>query len=470
MSLLIPDLVWHDGRFQSGLAVDIDENSGRIRALLEADALPHGVRSERLTARALLPGFINAHSHAFQRLLRGRAQWRPAGAGADFWTWRDEMYRVANALSPDEVHDTARFCFIEMLLAGFTSVGEFHYIHNDPQGRAYTRPFELAERVIAAAAEAGIRIRLLNVAYATSAIGEPLRPEQRRFATPRLESFLRDTVELVESVAPLPLASVGVAPHSIRAVPRSWLRPIHTLAYGFDLPFHVHANEQPAEVAACMANYGVRPIEVFAGEGVVDSLFTAVHATHVSHGEIRLLASTGPHVCACPTTERDLGDGFLPGEELLRAGAGVTIGSDSQSMIDPFTEIRLLEYHERLRKLRRVVLGRDDGAGRVVSAPVLLEAATSAGAASLRLEAGAIAPGLLADLVAVDLEHHALAGTSGDLLAATLALSAPRDVVCDVWVGGVRRVRERRHELLAEAVSAFRRCAARLDVPARVET
>jgi formimidoylglutamate deiminase len=274
-------------------------------------------------------------------------------------------------------------------------------------------------------------------------------------------------MELVESMASRPLVSIGVAPHSIRAVPRSWLRPIHALAFGFDLPFHVHANEQPAEVAASMAAYGRRPLEMMTDEGVVDGLFTAIHATHVTHNEISLLASNGPSVCACPTTERDLGDGFLPGEELRSAGARIAIGTDGQSMIDPFAEMRLLEYHERLRKLRRVVLARTDAHGRLTNAPPLIEAGTVAGAASLRLDAGVIAPGALADLVAIDLEHHTLAGADAERLAAMVALCAPRDVVCDVWVGGVQRISDRRHTHERAASAAFRRVAAAIDSAGR---
>ncbi len=468
MPVLLADLVWRNDAFHDGLAIDIDVRSGRIRSVAEAATLPADTPVQRLTGRALLPGFVNAHSHSFQRLLRGRGQWKPHGEGADFWSWREAMYAIANTLSPDEVYDVARLCFIEMLRAGWTSVGEFHYLHNGVDGRPYARPFELAERVIAAAVDVGIRIRLLNSAYATGGVGAPLRPEQRRFATPDLEAYLRDTMNLVEMVAADPLASVGVAPHSIRAVPRTWLRPIHALAFGFDLPFHIHANEQPAEVAACLAAYGRRPIEVMAEEGVVDGLFTAVHATHVTHQEIALLGSGGPTVCACPTTERDLGDGFLAGEELLAAGAAVAIGTDSQTLLDPFAEMRLLEYHERLRKLRRVVLARDDAAGRLVTAPVLLHAATRAGAASLRLDTGEIADGAAADLVAVDLDHITLAGTNLDTLAAALTLTAPADVVCDVWVGGVQRIQDRRHAAEQEAAAAFRRAAAAVDAAARM--
>lgn len=459
MTILAPDLLWRGGSFHPGLGVEVDPRTGRIGRVVEIAGLPPGTTIRRLRDRALLPGFVNAHSHAFQRLLRGHAQWRPAGGAADFWTWREAMYRAALSLTPEQVEDVARFCFLEMLHAGWTTVGEFHYLHRDAEGRAYANPGELEDRVLAAAEAVGIRIRLLRVAYACGGIGRPLQPEQRRFATPDLEGWLHETMELAERTAGRPLVSLGVAPHSIRAVPRSWLRPIHSLAFGFDMPFHIHVAEQPAEVTASIAAYGRRPVEVLAEEGVVDALFTGVHATHISHHEIALLAEGGPTVCACPTTERDLGDGFLPGQELLAAGGRIALGSDSQIRIDPFAEMRLLETHERLRKLRRVVLGTERAGQRVETAPVLLDAGTRAGAGSLRLEVGSIEPGMFADLVAVDLEHRSLAGWTAGTLAASLVFAGAPDVVSDVWVGGVQRIEARRHAREHETLRAFRAAA-----------
>jgi formimidoylglutamate deiminase len=458
VKILAPDLLWRGHSFHSGLGVEVDPVTGRIGEIVALGSLPPGAAVQRLPDRALLPGFVNAHSHSFQRLLRGHAQWRPAGGTADFWSWRAAMYRAALFLSPEQLEDVARFCFIEMLLAGWTSVGEFHYLQRDPEGRSYGDGDELAQRVLAAAESVGIRIRLLQVAYACGGIGQALGHEQRRFATPQLEVYLRSTIELAERTAGRPLVSLGVAPHSIRAVPRAWLRPIHSLAFGFDLPFHIHVAEQPAEVSACIAAYGRRPVEVLADEGVLDGLFTAVHATHVSHHEIALLADGGPSVCACPTTERDLGDGFLPGEELLRAGGSIALGTDSQIRIDPFAEMRLLETHERLRKLRRVVLGTEH-AGRISTAPVLIDAGTRAGAAALLLDTGSIEAGMLADLVAIDLEHRVLAGWTQETLAASLVFAGSPDVVSDVWVGGVQRIQDRRHAAEPSSLRAFRAAA-----------
>lgn len=469
MPLLLPDLVWRGGAFHEGEAVDVDPSTGRIRAVIEAHDVGRTTdRPLRLPKRALLPGFVNGHSHAFQRLLRGHAQGRGAEGNADFWSWRDAMYSVALGLSPEDVYDASRFCFIEMMRAGYTSVGEFHYLHRDEQGRAYHDPTELARRVISAAEDAGMRICLLNVAYAAGGIRRPLEATQRRFATPDLEHFLLETADLAEAMTLRPLVSVGLAPHSIRAVPRSWLPSLHSLAYGMDLPIHMHVSEQPAEVAACLDAWGQRPVEILADYGMLDSLFTAVHATHLTFREIEMLALPGPVVCACPTTERDLGDGFLAAAELHEAGATIALGSDSQIVIAPLEEMRLIEYHERLRKQKRVVLTGQGPEGTHEVGPALIAMGTAAGARSLRIDAGRIEPGALADLVAVDLDHLALVGWTRTTLAALLSLAAPADVVSDVWVSGVHRVEGRYHPQEMDAAVAFRRVARRFtpDVPA----
>jgi formimidoylglutamate deiminase len=245
-------------------------------------------------------------------------------------------------------------------------------------------------------------------------------------------------------------------------VPREWLAPAHALSRRLDVPFHMHVSEQPGEVTAVLEAWGRRPVEVLAENGVIDDHLTAVHATHLTFREVELLGTPGPTICACPTTERDLGDGFLPGKELLEAGAHIAIGTDSQTMIDPLGEMRLLEYHERLRRLRRVVIASNEPADRIAVAPALLDMGTVCGARSLRVPAGRLEPGALADLVAVDLSHRALEGWSDDTLDAFLALCAPADVVSDVWVGGVQRVQGGHHRLDRESAAAFRAVARRL--------
>ncbi len=451
-TVLAPDLLWTGGRFQPGLVVEMGAD-GRIAAVREAAharGRPGEVR--RLHGRALLPGFVNAHSHAFQRLLRGRTQWRPIGGDrADFWTWRQAMYDLALGLGEDALADASRACFREMLRAGFTSVGEFHYLHRTRDGAPSEPPERLARVVVDAARDVGIRVVLLHVAYARGGIDLPLEERQRRFATPDLEAYLdgldRLRAALGQDDADHGVASVGAAPHSLRAVPREWLGAIARWCEDRAAPLHMHASEQPAEVDASRAAYGAPPVRVLAQEGVLSTRFTAVHATHLEPGEAELLGGAGATVCACPTTERDLADGFLPVESLRAAGVPVAVGSDSNAVIDPFEELRCIEYHERLRSGRRVIVAdpapRVDGGepDRLECAPPLLDAGTRNGARSLGLEAGAIEPGLLGDLVAVDLDHPALEGSGADTLASLLVFCAPSSVVREVWVGGRQVVR-----------------------------
>ncbi len=454
VSVLVPELVRVGDRFQAGLAVECDGGSGLIRRVRPATGQEEpGV--VRLPGVALIPGFVNAHSHAFQRLIRGRTQWRPADdESADFWSWRAAMYAAALELTPEEVEVVARQCFLEMLLAGWTTVGEFHYLHNDPAGRPYANRSELAERVLSAARDVGIRIALLDVCYAAGGIGRPLEHAQRRFGTTSLDAFLTGVGDLADRHAEDPLVSVGVAPHSVRAVPRDWLRPLADWARDRGAVCHMHVSEQPAEVEAAVAEWGLRPVEALAEEDVLSPSFTAVHATHLVAGEVGLLAGSGATVCACPTTERDLGDGFLPGLELLEAGVPVALGSDSQTRIDPFEEMRLVEYHERLRRRRRVVLGRRDE-HRLDAGSLLLDMAASSGARALGTGAAAIARGQPADLIGVDLHHPDIAGVPTDGLASALALCAGPGVVRHCWVAGKRRVADGRHALQETALRAF---------------
>lgn len=439
---LVPELLWQGGCFVRDRAIVLDGD--RIRAIIPAEQA--NVDARRLPRRALLPGFVNAHSHAFQRMIRGRTQWRPAhDRSADFWSWREEMYRAALLLSPEQLEAVSAFCFLEMLKAGYTTVGEFHYVHNDRSGAAYDDPAELARRVLNAAESVGIRIALLHVAYATSGIGQPLRPEQRRFATPDLDGYLGVVDTLRDRAADDPFVSVGVAPHSIRAVPRDWLNEIGAYAERHDLPLHMHVSEQPAEVDASLAAYGLRPVELLEQHGLLDARFTAVHATHLTVQEVNALGSNVVTVCACPTTERDLGDGFLQADNLLTAGARIAIGTDSQSIIDPFEEVRVIEYHERLQRLRRIVLLPRDAEGDADPGVLLLDIGTRAGAHALRIDAGRLEENALADLVAVDLDHIALAGCDDNTLAVHLALGGRAECVRDVWVGGVQRVSDGSH-------------------------
>ncbi|HUF12364.1 MAG TPA: formimidoylglutamate deiminase [Longimicrobiales bacterium] len=466
MPVLLPDLVYHGGTFHRDHAVEYDRDGGRIVRVGPAhDLTDGGVEVERLPARALLPGFVNAHSHAFQRGIRGHTQWRPTelAARSDFWTWREAMYAAAARLSADEVGQVSRFCFLEMLRAGITTVGEFHYLHRDQHGEPYPSANELAHRVVMAAEEVGIRIVLINVAYVTGSIGQPLSPQQARFATPDLEEFLERTSALAESVQPRPRVRIALAAHSLRAVPREWLSPLHEWATRRDAPFHIHVSEQTAEVEACRAEFGLRPVQVLAAEGLLGPRLTAVHATHIDDDEVIAIGDSGTNVCACPTTERDLGDGFLRGHDLAQAGAHLALGSDSQTIIDFFEEMRLVEYNERLQRRRRnVIVGPPTSPDRVEPAAALLRNGTADGARALGVDSGRIEAGALADFFTVDLTNPAVAGWTEEALAAMLVFSAPPQAVSDVWVGGVRRLTDARHALDGVAAITFRDITRRL--------
>ena len=456
--IVAADVTYIEGRFERDVAVELDSDSGRILRL-HRGGLPAG--ATRLPDCALLPGFVNVHSHAFQRLMRGRTQWRlPNSPASDFWSWREAMYAALQQLDPDEVFAVSRFCFLEMLKAGYTTVGEFHYLQRDPNGAPYADPLELHNAVLEAARQAGIRIVLINTAYAAGGVKQSLRPTQRRFNTPDLSEFLSQCERLRARVAESDNATMAVAPHSVRAVAAEWLKPIHDWAVHANVPFHVHVSEQIAEVEACVAAYGLRPVELLNDAGVLDARTTAVHATHLAVQEIALLARARATVCACPTTERDLGDGFLQGTALHAAGVRIVIGSDSQTVIDPWEEVRLIEYHERLRKNERVLLTRAAG-GRLAVAPELLCFGTSDGARALQVDAGAISEGKVADMVAVDLTHVQLAGWTDENLDELLALSASAAVVKDVWVAGRRVIAGQSHNDQETIIDAFNRVAAR---------
>lgn len=294
-----------------------------------------------LVLRTAVPGAANAHSHAFHRALRGRTH----GGGGDFWTWRELMYRTASRLTPARYRSLASAVFAEMLAAGFTVVGEFHYVHHQPGGAPYPHEMELA--IAEAAADVGIRLTLLDTAYLSGGIGEPLSAEQTRFGDGSAQAYLRRWHELSAL-----LPGLGAAIHSVRAVSADDIRAVVD-GLPDDVPLHIHLSEQPKENEASIAAYGLTPTGLLAREGVLSPRVTAVHATHLTDDDIRTLGAAEVSVVMCPTTEGDLGDGIGPARELLDAGASIAIGSDQNAVVDPLLEIRGLEMHERLRSLRR---------------------------------------------------------------------------------------------------------------------
>ena len=334
-----------------------------------------------MTERLTIPGFVNAHSHAFQRRLRGKTE------GDDFWGWRDAMVAEAERQTPETVRRDYELAYREMRAAGYTAVGEFHYL-------GYDEALAAAE----AAAAASVRFVLLYTAYARGGV--------ERFRHASVDDYLDDVARLRAQGL-----SVGVAPHSVRACPPDWLEAIARHADAEGLVLHVHADEQPRELEECLAEHGVRPIELLARTGCLGPRTTVIHATHADDAELDLLAQTGTRICACPTTEANLGDGFLPVGRVRERGIGLCIGSDSNSRIDPLEELRELEGIARRMKLRRNVIG----------AETLLCYGSDEGGAALGLDAW--------DNIEVDLSHHQLEGVEAGDVFSVLVFGCSADVL-----------------------------------------
>jgi formimidoylglutamate deiminase len=433
MKHLAPDYVYTPQGLQANMIVSISDD-GRIASINQLDAESSSIAPTDITPLpgiALLPGFVNAHSHVFQRALRGHTH-RPLSKQDTFWTWRRAMYAEAQRLNPERLYESAVHTYREMLTAGYTSVGEFHYVHHQPDGKPYAQPYAMSEAILQAGRETGMRIVLLMTAYAQGGFNTPLEEEQRRFCDASVEAYLARVEALRLAGVP-----VGVAPHSVRAVPENWFRAIADYSRIHHLPLHVHADEQTAEIDQCLASYGCRPIELLERFGALSPLTTIVHATHANDAEIALLAQHNCTVCVCPTTEGDLGDGIAPYAALLQADIPLAIGSDSNTRLDPIEELRWAEYSARMRYQRRRVLVSNELAS---PGPLLLTYGTRHGATALGLETGIIAPGMLADFVAVDLNHLTLAGWTADDLLDVLFFGASAGVITQTWVGGKRVV------------------------------
>src|SRR5258708_7370819 len=461
-----------------------------------------------LSRRAMLPGAVTSHSHAFQRVLRGRTEFRmrnvpfrdglpPAQSGSSptlnnhvvldsFWSWREMMYSAATRLTPEDTYDASRMAFLEMALNGITSVGEFHYLHHQPDGTPYDDPNLLAKEVIRAAADVGLRIALLRVAYARSGFQTEPNPRQARFIESDPEIYLQHLEKLIADVtrgssptvregsptqdehgalpdgrATAPSAWVGVAPHSVRAVPLDYLRDVITHANRTGSKIHMHVAEQPAEVSACVEEYGRTPVALLQTEGLLTEDFTAVHAIHVTPKAIAAFASTGALVCACPTTERNLGDGVVPANEYFKHGVPICLGTDSHVQIDLLEDARELEYHLRLQKLERAVL--DRGSSPIVReglepsslAAALFDCATINGARSIGAPGGALEVGKTADFFTIALDDPSIAGASIKDLLAAIVFSLSRAAVREVVVSGKPIVSEGQHLVQEEIVERF---------------
>jgi formiminoglutamate deiminase len=420
-------------------AVLIETEGARITAVRPSytEPLPEGTTMLRgLT----VPGLANAHSHAFHRALRGRTH----DARGTFWSWRELMYAVADRLDPASMLALARAVYAEMALAGITAVAEFHYLHHGPGGKAYDDPNEMGHAMVAGARAAGIRVTLVDTCYLTGGIGRPLSGAQLRFGDGDAERWAERVDSLAAAYTSAGDVTVGAAVHSVRAVPPDGISTVAAWAARSARPLHVHLSEQVAENEATEEAYGRTPTRLLADNGALGPATTVVHATHLTDDDVVLLGATGTGVCLCPTTERDLADGVGPAPALVAAGSALSLGSDSQAVVDLFEEARGVELDERLAGRRRGTF----------SAEQLLSAATAGGHAALGHPGdGRIAPGSVADLVSLRLDSVRTAGAGDGPATAVFAASAAD--VTDVVVGGRAVVRDGRHLLVDDVPGAL---------------
>ena len=432
---------WRDG-------VRVEIADGVIASIGEAEPQP---RDER--AAIGVPGLCNVHSHGFQRGMAGLGETRGA-SDDDFWTWREVMYRFLEQMTPEDIEAISALAYAEMLESGYTRVGEFHYVHNDPDGRRYDDPAATAAAIVAAAEGTGIGLTLLPVFYAHSDFGGvPPKPGQRRFISD-LDGFAA-LYERCRALLPAD-ATLGVAPHSLRAVTADELAAL--LEIEPTGPVHIHAAEQLGEVEASLAFSGARPVEWLLANAPVNERWCLVHATHMTDAECRGLAASGAVAGLCPVTEANLGDGIFPAREYLAAGGVFATGTDSNIAIDAAQELRALEYSQRLKHRGRNLLGAEERASVGAS---LFQEALAGGARALGVRAG-LEAGAPADIIALDADHPALVARAGDSLLDGWIFSGGRDCMDRVWRGGVKLVEQGRHIARDSIRERYRKTLAKL--------
>jgi formiminoglutamate deiminase len=435
--------------------VRLDASAGRI-VQLDTDTRPQPADERHAIA---LPGLPNVHSHAFQRGLAGLTERR--GAGEDsFWSWRELMYRFVERIGPEELEAISALCFAEMLEGGFTHVGEFHYLHHDCDGKPFADPGELASRIVAAAAQSGIGLTLLPVFYAHGGFGGAApSARQKRFVTD-VQGFARLLEACRRALRPLAGAAVGVAPHSLRAVTPQELAGIVQLGKGGVV--HIHIAEQLREVEECQAWSGKRPIEWLLDFQPPDTRWCLVHATHATAAELAGIAAAGAVAGLCPITESSLGDGIFPAAEFRNHLGRIGVGSDSNIMLDAATELRTLEYSQRLAHRARNVLaaGADASTGRT-----LFEAALAGGWQALHGDARTpqgLCVGASLDLVTLDRDHPLLLERSADEILDSWIFAGGAELIDCVWRAGERVVSGGRHRDRDALIARYSRALQRL--------
>ena len=402
-------------------------------------------------AGVTVPGMPNLHCHAFQRLMAGRAE--TGRAGRDFWSWRTVMHDYARRLDPESLRAAAAQLYVEMLKAGYTAVAEFHYVHHAPDGAPFENPAEMSHGILAAARQVGIGLTHLPTLYMRGGFdGSAPSADQSRFVN-ALDDWLKIVTTVSQDCGRDPRTRVGVAFHSLRAVPPDVLTDAVTMLEVFDpaVPKHIHVAEQAREVEECLATTGQRPVEWLLEHLPIDERWCCIHATHTTEDEVARLAQSGAVVGLCPTTEANLGDGIFSFVLFRAAGGKFGIGSDSNVSVSPTEELRCLDYGQRLRLQRRVVLAEHEDAH---AGAQLWQAGLVGGAQALGQPVGCIAAGYRADLVVLDADHPSLLGRTGDAILDSWIFAAAGNPVRDVMVGGdwvVRNGRHRHEEAIAEA-------------------
>ena len=401
----------------------------------------------------VIPGFINCHSHSFQRAMAGTGERINSGAGQDsFWSWRKQMYHLVQHLTPETFKQVADWLYVEMLEAGFTSVGEFHYLHNQPDGSLYEDRTILAKTLYQSGLDTGLRVCMLPVLYKNGGIGKPLEQHQLPFGMKDLDDYL----QYQQALAPfVPNGhGLGACAHSIRGVDKQTLQAFASHYNDKNVPIHIHIAEQPAEVEDSIASLGKRPVEFLLDDVGINQNWTLVHATHVNEYEIKGMAKVNAVVGICPLTEANLGDGIFPMTDFMAQKGAIAIGSDSHIRIDPFEELRLIEYSQRYKLLGRACLADEENVSPGLN---LARACYKGGEQSLKLNVGALRDGVNADFIELKDDHPAMLRQQADTLWDELIFAAGKEVVNHVFVAGKQVVSNGRHDLAVEKLENLKR-------------
>jgi len=400
----------------------------------------------------VIPGFINCHSHSFQRAMAGLGERISLAAGEDsFWSWREQMYHLVQSLTPDTFKDIADWLYVEMLEAGYTSVGEFHYLHNKPNGARYADQSEMASRLYQSGVETGIRVCMLPVLYKNGGMGKALEPHQLPFGMADLAEYDAYHQQL-QSKIPSGFG-LGVAAHSIRGVDKASLKAFAALYQNRDIPVHIHIAEQPAEVEDSVAFYQKRPVDFLINDIGINQNWTLIHATHVTDEERKAMAEVNAVVGICPLTEANLGDGIFPMKEFMAEKGAISIGSDSHIRIDPFEELRLIEYSQRYKLGARACLTHKDG---VSPGHNLAAACYAGGSQSLKLNTGYLKDGFKADFVEIREDHPAMLRQDPATMWDEMIFAGSRELVKNVYTNGKQVVFDGKHTLHDDKLAGLR--------------